>query len=97
MSSNRAQVFAQAVLLRQCLGAQEPEGLVGVVLTHCVPNLDCFEIQVDGGARQRVGCGVHERVFKWQLHPGSNAIKAGGVNKSGLATREAAITVEYSA
>lgn len=75
---------------------QKPEGMVEVILTHCVPNLDHFEIQVDGGAWQKVGCGVHERVLHWQLHPGGNAIKARGVNTLRRATREASLALEYT-
>lgn len=75
---------------------QKPEGLVEVLLTHCVPNLSHFEVQVDDGAWLKVGSGVSERVFKWQLHPGLNAIRARGLNTSRRATREAAISMNYA-
>ncbi|MCE9616056.1 MAG: transglutaminase-like domain-containing protein [Lentisphaerae bacterium] len=76
---------------------QKPEGLVEVLLTHCVPNLEHFEVQIDGGAWLKVGSGVSERVLNWRLHPGRNVIKARGRNTLGLATGEAAITLEYIA
>jgi hypothetical protein len=74
---------------------QAPRGMVEVLLTHCVPNLDCFEVQVDGQEWRKVGCGFRERVFNWQLHPGNNRVKARGVNSSGLKSRESAIALEY--
>lgn len=74
---------------------KEPEGLVEVLLTHCVPNIDRFEVQVDGEDWQAVGCGINERVFNWQLHAGRNAIKARGVNTLGRAARESSLVLEY--
>jgi hypothetical protein len=74
---------------------QDPRGMVEVLLSHCVPNLDHFEVQVDGQEWRKVGCGFRERVFNWQLHPGNNRVKARGVNSSGLKSRESAIALEY--
>ena len=76
---------------------REPAGMVEVLLTHCVPNLDYFEVRVDQQGWQKVGCAPRERIFNWQLHAGHNAITVRGVNASGLPLRASSIGLRAKA